>query len=95
MANIQKIAEALALLAFRDAQDVAKVLEEEYGITPQTSEKNEKTFTLNVENLKEQQQQIVFLQKEMQEEQKRKQKPYAPRKIGKPRGFPDNMRRRK
>ena len=92
MADIKKIAQALVLLSFSDMKDVAKVLKEEYDI--EAARKEEKKFTLNAGNLEDMRQQATLVQTRFKEEQKRKQKPYAPRKIGKPCGFPKNMRRK-
>ena len=92
MADIKKIAQALVLLSFSDMKDVAKVLKEEYDI--EAARKEEKKFTLNAGNLEDMRQQATLVQTRFKEEQERKQKPYAPRKIGKPCGFPKNMRRK-
>lgn len=92
MADIKKIAQALVLLSFSDMKDVAKVLKEEYDI--EAARKEEKKFTLNAGNLEDMRQQATLVQTRLKEEQERKQKPYAPRKIGKPCGFPKNMRRK-
>jgi hypothetical protein len=92
MANIKQIAEALVLLSFGDMADVTKVLKEEYDI--EVAEEKEKKFVLRTDDLESIKQQAAIVQARLKEEQKRKQKPYAPRKIGKPRGFPENMRRK-
>lgn len=92
MANIKQIAQALVLLSFKDMKDVAKVLKEEYDIEPK--QETEKKFTLNTGALEDMRQQVTLVQTHLKEEQERKQKPYAPRKIGKPCGFPKNMRRK-
>lgn len=90
MADIKLIARALVLLAYGDRHNVAKVAE-----MPSDEEK-----VLKFEKpegrlqLEESMQQLAAEQRRLEAEQKRKRKPYAPRSIGKPRGFPKNMRRK-
>ena len=91
MANIKQIAQALVLLSFRDMPDVSETLKEECDIEPASKEKK---FVLRTDTFDDIRQQAAIMVARLKEEQKRKQKPYAPRKIGKPRGFPDNMRRK-
>lgn len=95
MANIKKIAHFLVFLAFKGNDDVAKVLKEEYGIEPK-QDNHVRRFECPVGRLEAEEfkQQIAVMQVRLKEEQERKQKPYAPRKIGKPCGFPKNMRRK-
>lgn len=92
MANIKKIAQALVLLSFGELSDVAEVLEEEFGIEPQ--KEDDKKFVLRTGDLENTKRQAEIIQARLKEEQERRQKPYAPRKIGNPRGFPKNMRRK-
>lgn len=92
MANIKLIAQALVILSFKDMTDVAKILKEEYDIEPK--EGDGRKFVLKTDDFEIIRREATIVEAQIKEEQKRKQKPYAPRKIGKPRGFPDNMRRK-
>ena len=91
MANIKQIAQALVLLSFRGMPDVSETLKQEGDTEPESKEKK---FVLRTDTFDDIRQQTAIMVARLKEEQKRKQKPYAPRKIGKPRGFPENMRRK-
>ncbi len=101
MADIKAIAEKLVFIADDALQEIVQMLRDEYGIDVITlifDEKNEKNisaenFKSEVLRLKDQaQKQHVMVEKAQADA---RSKPYAPRKIGNPRGFPPNMRRRK
>lgn len=101
MADIKAIAEKLVFNAGGALQEIVQMLRDEYGIDVITlifDEKNERN--ISAEDLKNE----VFRLQELASKQRvtvkkaqadAKNKPYAPRKIGNPRGFPQNMRRRK
>ena len=101
MADIKAIAEKLVFNADGALQEIMQMLRDEFGIDVITlifDEKKEKN--ISAEDLKNE----VFRLQELAPKQRvtvkkaqadARNKPYAPRKIGNPRGFPQNMRRRK
>ncbi len=101
MADIKAIAEKLVFVADGALQEIVQMLRDEYGIDVITlifDEKNEKNISAEdlkkeVSRLKDQ----ALIQRVTVEKAQAdaRSKPYAPRKIGNPRGFPPNMRRRK
>lgn len=95
MVSSKSIIAALALLAFKDHRDVAKVLAEEYGIEPVSDDEGKKLqVSVMCADFDKINQQVAVIQAGLHNAQKLKAKPYAPRKIGKPCGFPKNMRRK-
>ena len=101
MADIKAIAEKLVFNADGALQEIMQMLRDEFGIDVITlifDEKKEKN--ISAEDLKNE----VFRLQDQALKQRvtvkkaqadARNKPYAPRKIGNPRGFPQNMRRRK
>ncbi|MBQ9271301.1 MAG: hypothetical protein IJ218_03450 [Alphaproteobacteria bacterium] len=96
MADINKIAHVLVIIAFRDNSYAAKVLAETADNDLQKLETTIRKFDIPAERLDAEtlRQQVTAIEIKLKQEQKLKQKPYAPRKIGKPCGFPKNMRRK-
>ncbi|MBR3677211.1 MAG: hypothetical protein IKN71_08785 [Alphaproteobacteria bacterium] len=93
MVDIKWIARVLALYAGADMRETARILKEEYGIEAAVvDDKKINDVAEHSNSLEIAKTRVVGEQKSLF--QSERNKPYVPRKIGKPRGFPKNMRRK-
>lgn len=91
MADIKVIARLLALSA--GMSETAKVLKEEYGIEAAVADNQKITDVAEQSDALERSRKRIASEQRYLQSLKNK-KTYWPRTIGKPRGFPQNMRRK-
>lgn len=89
MVNIKIVAQNLLRLSRIELLGIAKVLQADYGIEALPPEDNQ---ALKLQEEAVEQRNAISLRVSALKRQR--EKPYAPRKIGKPCGFPKNMRRK-
>ena len=92
MADIKLIARILSLSIGADMRKTVKTLKEEYGIETVAEEHKINEVAEQNNDLERAKNGIITAQKRLSKQ--KKSKPYTPRKIGKPCGFPKNMRRK-
>ena len=94
MADIRLILAAI-LVDHAEGRKIAKVLQEEYGIVAASLAADDQILSVSkaeFANLEVAKAQKVASVQDLKSAEKRK--PYVPRIIGKPHGFPKNMRRK-
>ncbi len=101
MVDLKTLAAGLVYLRLSPSREAIRILEEEFGIDIASLIQEDENQSLSAEDIVEE---LYRIKEERlktdavvtcRENALKKQKPYAPRKIGNPRGFPPNMRRRK